>query len=127
MSEVQVTTYRAEQWYSNELLQRLLLQALSFPFYFPTLYPKKICCLVIQLCPSLLQPHGLYPPCSSVHEIFQARIREWVTISSSRGSFQRKDQICISCVAGRFFITEPPRKPKVLVYLIHLTSVYIFV
>jgi len=32
------------------------------------------------------RPHGLLPPSSSVHGIFQARILEWVAISSSRGS-----------------------------------------
>ena len=33
-----------------------------------------------------LQPHGLYSlPGSSVHRIFQARILEWVAISSSMG------------------------------------------
>ena len=30
-----------------------------------------------------LQPHGLYPPGSSVHGILQARILEWVAISFS--------------------------------------------
>ena len=34
-----------------------------------------------------MQPHGLYSlPGSSVHGISQARIREWVAISFSRGS-----------------------------------------
>ena len=36
------------------------------------------------------------PQSSSVHGIFQARILEWVAISSSRGSSQPRDQICIS-------------------------------
>ena len=43
---------------------------------------------------------------SSVHGIFQARILEWVAISSSRGSSQPRDQIhisCVSCIAGGFF------------------------
>ena len=40
------------------------------------------------------------PPCSSVHGIFQARILEWVAISSSRGSSQPRDWTCISCVSG---------------------------
>ena len=30
---------------------------------------------------------------------------------SSRGSSQPRDQTYISCIAGRFFITEPPGKP----------------
>ena len=40
-------------------------------------------------------------PGSSVHGILQARIPEWIAISSSRGSFQLRDQTCISC-AGRW-------------------------
>ena len=37
------------------------------------------------------------PPGSSVHGIFQARILEWVAISSPRGSSQTTDWTCISC------------------------------
>ena len=41
-------------------------------------------CLVAQLCCTLSQTHGLYKlPGSSVHGISQARILEWVAISSS--------------------------------------------
>ena len=36
---------------------------------------------------------------SSVHRIFQARILEWVAISSSRGSSQPRDWTCVSCVS----------------------------
>ena len=36
------------------------------------------------LCPTLWGPVDCSPPGSSVHGIFQARILEWVTISSSR-------------------------------------------
>ena len=46
---------------------------------------------------------------------FQARILEWVAISSSRGFAQPREQThvsCISCLAGRFFTTEPPGKSK---------------
>ena len=43
------------------------------------------------------------PPGSSVHEIFQARIQEWVAISFSRGSSQPRDRTWVSCTAGRFF------------------------
>ena len=46
------------------------------------------------------------PPGSSVHGIFQARILEWVAISSCRRSSQPRDWTHISCVswiAGRFF------------------------
>ena len=43
------------------------------------------------------------PPGSPVHEIFQARILEWVAISFARGSSQPRDQTRVSCTAGRFF------------------------
>ena len=41
---------------------------------------------------------------SSVHEIFQARILEWVAISFPRGSSWPRDWTRISCLAGRFFL-----------------------
>ena len=40
-------------------------------------------CLVVS---NSLRPHGLWPPDSSVRGILQARIQEWVAISTSRGS-----------------------------------------
>ena len=53
---------------------------------------------------------------SSVHEISQARILEWVAISS-RGSSWPRDwtQVsCVSCTGRWFFTTEPPGKPQIL-------------
>ena len=61
----------------------------------------------------LCDPLDCSLPVSSVHGIFQARILEWVAISSSRGSSLPRDQIhisCVSCIAGRFFTTEPSGK-----------------
>ena len=37
-------------------------------------------------------------PGSSVHGILQARIQEWVTMPSSRGSFWPRDRTCVSCL-----------------------------
>ena len=56
------------------------------------------------------------PPGSSVHGILQARILEWVAMPSSRGSSQPRDQTQVSCIASRFFTTEPPGKPLGLDY-----------
>ena len=81
---------------------------------------------------SFCDPMDCSPPGSSVHGIFQARILEWVAISSSRGSSQPRDQThiscvsciagrffttCVSCIAGGFFTTEPPKKPQSCVSL----------
>ena len=38
------------------------------------------------------------PPGSSVHEISQSRILEWVAVSSSRGSSRPRDRTHISCI-----------------------------
>ena len=42
-------------------------------------------CSVVQLCPTLCSPMDCSPPDSSVHRLFQARILEQITVSSSRG------------------------------------------
>ena len=54
----------------------------------------------LQLCLTLCDPVDCSPQRSSVHEILQARILEWVAISFSKGSSQPEDQTHISC-AGR--------------------------
>ena len=41
----------------------------------------------------------------TVHRILQTRTLEWVALSFSRGSSQSRDQIQVSCIAGRFFIS----------------------
>ena len=40
--------------------------------------------VVAQSCPALCDPMDCSPPGSSVHEILQARILEWVAMSFSR-------------------------------------------
>ena len=62
-------------------------------------------------CVRLCDRTDCSPARSPVHVILQGRILEWVAISFSRRSSQPRDQICISCSAGRFFTTEPPRRP----------------
>ena len=59
------------------------------------------------------------PPGSSVYGISQARILEWVAISSSRGSSQPRDRTHISCRWSAwdrqifFLLTEPPGKASI--------------
>ena len=71
-------------------------------------------CSIAQSCPTLWDPLDCSPPGSSAHGISQARIREWVAISSSRGSSRPRDRThisWISCIAGGFFTAEPSGKP----------------
>ena len=49
-------------------------------------FDEYVCVLVAQSCPTLCDPMDCSPPGSSVHEILQARILEWVAIPFSRGS-----------------------------------------
>ena len=51
------------------------------------------------------------PPGSSVHEILQARILEWVAVPFFSGFSRLRDQTPVSCTADRFCTTEPPGKP----------------
>ena len=53
---------------------------------------------LLQLCLTLFDHMGYNPPGSSVHEVLQARILEWVAISSSRGSPQPGDRTHVSYV-----------------------------
>ena len=48
---------------------------------------------------ALYDPMDCSPPASSVHEIFEARILEWVSISYSRVSSWLRDQTHISCIS----------------------------
>ena len=51
-----------------------------------------------QLCPPLCDPMDCGLAGSSVHGILQARIMEWVVISSSRGSSWTRDQTRVSYI-----------------------------
>ena len=62
-----------------------------------------------QSCLTLCDSIDCSPPGSSVLEVFQATVLEWVAISFSKGFSSLRDQTYVSCAAGRFFTTEPPR------------------
>ena len=66
---------------------------------------------VAKSCLILFDLMDCSPPGSSVHGISQARILEWIAIFSPRASSPPRDQTCLSCLAGGFLTTEPPRKP----------------
>ena len=51
-----------------------------------------------------LRPRGLCSSLgSSLHEILQERILQWVAMPSSRGYSRPRDRTCVSCTAGSFF------------------------
>ena len=69
----------------------------------------------VQSCPTLCDPMDCSPPGSSVYEIFQARILEWVATHSSRESSWPRNQTRISmspALAGRFLTTSATWKAQ---------------
>ena len=56
-----------------------------------------VCPKLLQLCPTLWDPMACSSPDSSVHGILQARILEWVVMTSSRRSSWPRHQTCILC------------------------------
>ena len=70
-----------------------------------------------QLCLTLCDSLDSSPPSASVHGTFQARMLEWVAITSSGGSSPPRDQTRVSkvfCITDRFLIAEPLRKPIIV-------------
>ena len=82
-------------------------------------------CEVVPVVSDSLWPHGLYsPPGSSVHGVPQARILEWVAISSSMGSSRPRDQAQLSHIAGRFFTVWATRKAQSLLSVKCLLGIF---
>ena len=74
----------------------------------------RVCVLHRSVMSDSLWPFGQSLKGSSVHGIFQARILEWVAISSSQGSSWPKNLThvsYISWITGGFFTTELSEKP----------------
>ena len=74
----------------------------------------------------LCDPLDCSPSGFSVQGVFQARIQEWIAISSSRGSSWPGDWTHVSCVsftAGGFFTSESQGKPSILSEAPHFPSV----
>ena len=67
-------------------------------------------CSVVQLCLNLCDSMDCSPPGSSAHGIFQARILEWVAISSPRGYPHPGIKPTSLALAGGLFTTSATRK-----------------
>ena len=72
-----------------------------------------VCVQSLQLCPTLCDPMDCSTQAPLSMGILQARILKWVAMSSSRGSSWPRDWTHVSCIAGGFFIAEPPGKPVI--------------
>ena len=65
----------------------------------------------LQSCPTLCDPMDCSLPGCSVHGILQARILEWVAISSPGDLPDPETESMSPALAGRFFTSAPPGKP----------------
>ena len=68
--------------------------------------------LVAQSCLTFCDPMDHSPSGASVHEIFQARIPEWVAIFFSRGSSRLSDWTQVSSIPGRLYHLSHQGSPK---------------
>ena len=103
---------------SSSVTQPRIQQLQAQPLSRTTAFFASVCMLVAQSCTlQLCDPMDCNLPGSSVHEILQARILEWVAIPFSRRSSRPRDQTQASCIAGRFFmvwVTREAGKVKVI-------------
>ena len=67
-----------------------------------------------QSCLTLCYPMDCSLPRSSIHEIFQARILEWVAFPPPGDPPDPGIEPVSLALAGAFFTTEPPGKPQQL-------------
>ena len=77
----------------------------------------------LQSCPTLCIPMDCSLPGSSDHGILQERILQWVTISVCRGSSQWIEPE-LPALVGRFFTTEPPGKPLMIINITLFQTVF---
>ena len=59
----------------------------------------KMSCMHAQSLQTLCDPVDCSPPGSSVHGILQARVLEWITMPSSKGSSQPRDRTLLSYIS----------------------------
>ena len=71
-------------------------------------------CLVAQLLLTLYDSMGCSPPVSFAHGDFQARILQWVSMLSSKGSSQPRDWAQVFHIEDRFFTIWATREALIL-------------
>ena len=80
-------------------------------------------CLVTQSCPTLCGPKDYRLPGLSIHQIFQARILEWVDMPSSGGASQPRDRTWVSRIVGRFFTIWATREAHNVICQVYFNKV----
>ena len=127
-----ILAYSARKYRDTKGPRRIVFSQTLLHLYMGRLHVNKSACMCaksLQSCPTLCDPMECSPPGSSVHEILQARIMDWIAMPSSRGSSPPRDQTQVSmspALAARFFTTsmtwETPQKLAIHLRLIHKSS-----
>ena len=112
---------QSENNFKITLRRRELKSTVPFPLRSTQLYTRhsqversgmnlKLKFMMLMAVCSQSQIMGCSPAGSSVHGILQARLLEWVTMPSSRGSSQPRVQTRVSCIAADSLPSQPPGK-----------------
>ena len=91
----------------------------------PILLLAMCLCLLTQSRPTFCDPMDCSPSGSSVHEIFQARILEWIAIPTPGDLCDpgiESASLVSSAVADGIFTTEPPGKPLLATVIYRLLN-----
>ena len=103
-----IQSERLGAWDWGKFKTSIILNIFSFSktnscFFHYFLHSHKIIVCVFMLSHSAMSDScslmDYSPPSSSIHGILQARILEWVAISSSKGSRWPRDQTRVSCIS----------------------------
>ena len=82
--------------------------------------------LVAKSCLTLYNPMDCSPPESSVHEILQARVLEWVAMPFSRWFSQPRDQTRSPALQADCLLSEPPGESKGSIVIHYYYSSYYY-
>ena len=81
----------------------------------------KVKVLVAQSCATLCKPMDCIPPGSTVREILQARILEWVALSFSRGSsWQGSNPVLLHCRQILYHLSHHGSPPVMYILLLNI-------
>ena len=106
--------HRNHSW---SVVNRCHRQEINLCSFKPLRYWRCLICIEcaraqsFQSCLTLCNPMGCSPPGSSVHEILQARILEWVAMPSSRRSSQPGEDLCLLHWQVGSLLLAAPGKP----------------
>ena len=80
----------------KELLEVTVMFCILMVVVVTKMYKERRKTFVSQSCLTLCGPMDCSPPGFSIHGILHVRIREWIVILFSRGSFQPRDRTRVS-------------------------------